>query len=185
MTTKRKKKDAKKVQGGGIDAAAVARVFRESGKPLGEKDLLRQLGAPRAKMHEVLAALDELLEAGKIIRVRRGFGLVESMHLVTGTLEISRSGVGYVLPEDKRRKDIFIHPKDLGDAWHGDRVVAAVTRERKDKNHEGRIARVIERGCSYTVIPWQMGVVAKLLRLLPNWLYDRLFANAPRKPKVL
>ncbi|QAZ66404.1 ribonuclease R [Solidesulfovibrio carbinolicus] len=146
MTTKRKKKDAKKAPGTGIDAAAVARVFRESGKPLGEKDLLRQLGAPRAKMHDVLAALDELLEAGKIIRVRRGFGLVESMHLVTGTLEISRSGVGYVLPEDKRRKDIFIHPKDLGDAWHGDRVVAAVTRERKDKNHEGRIARVIEHG---------------------------------------
>lgn len=48
-----------------------------------------------------------------------------------------------------------------------------------------RFARVIERGCSYTVIPWQMGVVAKLLRLLPNWLYDRLFAKAPRKPKVL
>jgi len=46
-----------------------------------------------------------------------------------------------------------------------------------------RFARAIERGCSYTVIPWQMGVVAKGLRLLPNWLYDRLFANAPRKPR--
>jgi len=48
-----------------------------------------------------------------------------------------------------------------------------------------RFARAIERGSSYTVIPWQMGIVAKLLRILPNWLYDRLFANAPRKPKVL
>ena len=48
-----------------------------------------------------------------------------------------------------------------------------------------RFARAIERGTSYTVIPWQMGVVAKVLLLLPNWLYDRLFANAPRKPKVL
>ena len=48
-----------------------------------------------------------------------------------------------------------------------------------------RFARVIERGCSYSVIPWQMGIVAKILRLLPNWLYDRLFANAPRKPKTL
>jgi short-subunit dehydrogenase len=46
-----------------------------------------------------------------------------------------------------------------------------------------RFARAIERGTSYTVIPWQMGVVAKLLRLLPNALYDRLFANAPRKPR--
>lgn len=48
-----------------------------------------------------------------------------------------------------------------------------------------RFARAIERGTSYTVIPWQMGIVAKVLRLLPNWLYDRLFANAPRKPRVL
>ncbi|MFT3962117.1 SDR family oxidoreductase [Propionivibrio sp.] len=48
-----------------------------------------------------------------------------------------------------------------------------------------RFARAIAKGTSYTVIPWQMGIVAKGLRLLPNWLYDRLFANAPRKPKVL
>ncbi|HYG43606.1 MAG TPA: SDR family oxidoreductase [Bordetella sp.] len=41
----------------------------------------------------------------------------------------------------------------------------------------------IARGTSYTVIPWQMGVVAKLLRLLPNALYDRAFRKAPRKPR--
>lgn len=46
-----------------------------------------------------------------------------------------------------------------------------------------RIARAIDRGRSYTVIPWQMGLVAKLLRLLPNAVYDRLFATAPRKPR--
>ena len=48
-----------------------------------------------------------------------------------------------------------------------------------------RFARAIARGTSYTVIPWQMGVVAKVLRLLPNAVYDRLFANAPHKPKIL
>jgi NAD(P)-dependent dehydrogenase (short-subunit alcohol dehydrogenase family) len=46
-----------------------------------------------------------------------------------------------------------------------------------------RFAAAIERGTSYVVIPWQMGVVAKLLRALPNWLYDRLFVRAPRKPR--
>jgi len=39
----------------------------------------------------------------------------------------------------------------------------------------------ITRGASYRVIPWQMGVVAKLMRLLPNALYDRLLAGRPRK----
>jgi ribonuclease R len=124
----------------------VLRVFRDSGKPLSEKDVAHHLGVSPASQNELRRICDDLQEAGKLIRVQKGWGLVESMRLVTGVLEISRSGVGYVLPEDKRRKDIFIHPKDIGDAWHGDRVVAAVTRERKDKNHEGRVARVIERG---------------------------------------
>jgi short-subunit dehydrogenase len=39
----------------------------------------------------------------------------------------------------------------------------------------------IESGASYRVIPWQMGWVAKLLRLLPNALFDKLFAGQPRK----
>ncbi len=41
--------------------------------------------------------------------------------------------------------------------------------------------RAIEAGTSYRVIPWQMGVVTKLLRLLPNALLDRVLAGRPRK----
>lgn len=44
-------------------------------------------------------------------------------------------------------------------------------------------ANMIDRGVSYGVAPWQMGWVAKLLRALPNGVYDRLFARAPRKPR--
>ncbi|NMM26769.1 MAG: SDR family oxidoreductase [Glaciimonas sp.] len=42
----------------------------------------------------------------------------------------------------------------------------------------------IEAGASYRVIPWQMGVAAKLLRLMPNWLYDWVFARAPHKARA-
>ena len=38
-------------------------------------------------------------------------------------------------------------------------------------------------GVSYRVIPWQMGVVAGLLRLAPNRLFDRAFGNRPHKPR--
>jgi len=48
-----------------------------------------------------------------------------------------------------------------------------------------RMARAIARGTSLAVVPWQMGVVGWLLRRLPNWLYDRLFAHAPHKPRGL
>jgi hypothetical protein len=48
-----------------------------------------------------------------------------------------------------------------------------------------RFARAIARGTGYTVIPWQMGLVAKVLRLLPDAAYDRLFSRAGRKPRGL
>ena len=44
-----------------------------------------------------------------------------------------------------------------------------------------RAFHAIEAGVSYRVIPWQMGVVAKLLRLLPNRAFDRALAGRPRK----
>lgn len=46
-----------------------------------------------------------------------------------------------------------------------------------------RAARAIAREDSYIVIPWQMGIVGKIMRALPNWLYDKLAINAPRKPR--
>src|SRR4051812_26539951 len=42
---------------------------------------------------------------------------------------------------------------------------------------------LIDRGKTYAVIPWQMAIVARVLRVLPNFVYDRLFGNAPRKPR--
>lgn len=41
----------------------------------------------------------------------------------------------------------------------------------------------IEAGASYRVIPWQMGVVAKLMRGLPNAWFDRLLVGRARKPR--
>ena len=48
-----------------------------------------------------------------------------------------------------------------------------------------RCARAIEAKRRLAVIPWQMALVSLLLRALPGWLYDRLAARAPRKPRDL
>jgi short-subunit dehydrogenase len=47
-----------------------------------------------------------------------------------------------------------------------------------------RAVRAIAAGSSYKVIPWQMGVVAKVLRALPNAVYDFAFGKAPHKPRA-
>lgn len=46
-----------------------------------------------------------------------------------------------------------------------------------------KIVRLVARKKLFAVIPWQMAIVARVLKMLPNFLYDRLFAKAPRKPR--
>lgn len=46
-----------------------------------------------------------------------------------------------------------------------------------------RMARVIARGRTFAVIPWQMALAGRALKLLPDALYDWAFSKAPRKPR--
>ncbi len=46
-----------------------------------------------------------------------------------------------------------------------------------------RIAHAIARRPRLAVIPWQMALVSVALRAMPGWLFDRLAARAPRKPR--
>lgn len=48
-----------------------------------------------------------------------------------------------------------------------------------------RAVSTIARGRAFRVIPWQMAVAAGLLRLLPNAVFDALFARAPQKARKL
>ncbi len=51
------------------------------------------------------------------------------------------------------------------------------------KDFADKSFKTIQAGMSYRVIPWQMGVVAKLLRILPNAVFDKLLVGRARKPR--
>ena len=44
--------------------------------------------------------------------------------------------------------------------------------------------KAIEQGASFKVIPGPMAWVARLLRILPDALFDRAFKNQPRKHRA-
>ncbi len=46
-----------------------------------------------------------------------------------------------------------------------------------------KIATIIARGKTYAVIPWQMAIVARLMHVLPRFIYDPLAARSGRKPR--
>lgn len=47
------------------------------------------------------------------------------------------------------------------------------------------IVRAINTRRRFVVLPWQMAIIFRLLKMLPDWAYDKLFANAPHKPRNL
>jgi len=45
------------------------------------------------------------------------------------------------------------------------------------------IARIIAGPKTYVVIPWQMAIIARAMRMLPNGLFDRIAQGRARKPR--
>ena len=66
-------------------------------------------------------------------------------HTVKGRLDISRSGMGYVIVEGLEQ-DIVIRPNDFGHAFHGDTVRVQINKESgRGRRTEGKIIDVAER----------------------------------------
>ena len=47
-----------------------------------------------------------------------------------------------------------------------------------------KIVRAIERRKRFYVLPWQMSVAGRALKVVPRPLYDRLVAHRPHKPRT-
>lgn len=66
-------------------------------------------------------------------------------HTLKGVLDISRSGMGYVIVEGLE-KDIMIRPNDFNRAFHGDTVSVQVNKHTMPgKRVEGKVVDVVQR----------------------------------------
>lgn len=132
-----------------VDRTFLLDTFKEAQRPLRMDPLLRMLGLPRKQKRNLEAQLDSLQSAGLVLRLRGGsWGLVEHLKLITGRLTVQRTGIGFVQPEDRNRDDIYVHPSQMGEAWHGDKVAVVLLPGARGKSAEGRIVRILERATS-------------------------------------
>ena len=74
---------------------------------------------------------------------KKGKDFKNKIKSVKGKLDITRSGIGYVIIEGVE-KDIFIRPHDFGKAFHGDTVRISI-KATNGKRLEGKVEDVIER----------------------------------------
>ena len=76
--------------------------------------------------------------------------------VVKGTLELTRSGMGYVLV-DQLENDIMVRPGDLQTALHGDLVKVAIKERKSNGRMQGVVKEVIKRKRSEFIGQLQMG----------------------------
>lgn len=71
-------------------------------------------------------------------------GQTARMPEVTGTLDITRSGLGFIVTGDGN--DLLVRPADFNKAFHGDKVRAAITRDSSGgRKREGKVTEVLQR----------------------------------------
>ncbi|MGB4438372.1 MAG: ribonuclease R [Sedimentibacter sp.] len=129
----------------------------EAYKPLTFAELLQEIDVDSSMKKELLKALNELENEGKIIFTRtERYGIPEKMNLVIGTLEGHQKGYAFLRPDDKEIKDIFISPVDMNGAMHGDKVIVRpMIVSEEVKSPEGKVIRIIERANTFVIGTFQ------------------------------
>lgn len=119
----------------------------EKYKPLKFKELCEVLEIESDMRKEFLKILNVLEDEGKIIFTSsERYGTPERMGLITGVIEGNPKGYGFLIPDNKDMKDIFISPTDLSGALNGDRVIVKSDGNFIDnKSPEGKVIRILER----------------------------------------
>ena len=131
-----------------IKSTHVLKVMRESiHRPMTTKELTKRFRITSEDRPRFRRLIKEMTQAGHIVKIKGNrYGIPEKMNLVVGKLQAHPNGYGFVLPEVENEKDIFVSPKNLGEAMHGDKVVCRVERVDKGGRREGSIVRILERG---------------------------------------
>ena len=144
--SKKEKGMARKEKRPRLSAELVAGWMEKEDRPVLLREILLGLGLAKDQRQEAKRLLKSMGEEGKVLRIRGNrYGLPSRMNLVIGRIKCHPDGYGFVIPEKEGEEDIFISPRNLKEAMHGDRVVARVESVRK-KGKEGSVIRILERG---------------------------------------
>jgi ribonuclease R len=129
-----------------IDPRQIVDFLRnEARRPLRPKELAAALGVPAGAFADFRDQLERLEADGVLYRVQRQrYAAPERINLQVGRLQTTRSGAGFLIPEDGT-PDVFVPVEGLNTAIHGDRVVVRVEGHGRGDRPQGRVIRVVER----------------------------------------
>ncbi|MEQ9065027.1 MAG: ribonuclease R [Vicingaceae bacterium] len=89
--------------------------------------------------------MEELGESGELVQVDRGnFRLNFEQTIVEGRIDMTNRGAAYLVCEGMD-EDIFIPPKSINRALHGDVVKAGLVVRKRGRRHEAEVLEVVKR----------------------------------------
>src|ERR1700727_982574 len=138
----KKRGDVEEIHGGRFQLAGAKQARNEaSGRAAASK---RSSTAARSLVIEKPAGQSQITRPGQAMQVDRG----RDPNLVSGRIVAHRDGYAFLVPDKPMARvegDLFIGRDNLGDAMHGDRVLARIERRRADGRAEGRIVQIVKR----------------------------------------
>jgi ribonuclease R len=115
--------------------------------PLKPTELAVKLGIESHQINDFFKLIDDLKSEMYLILTKKDRIIPPNQAgLFVGKFISHRKGFGFVESDKEDERDLYIPMKDVGDAMHGDRVLAEITREASGyKRAEGKIVEVITR----------------------------------------
>lgn len=123
-------------------------VFEKSDfKPLNYKQVASKLNLHDDESRElILEVLKEETRKGILTEPERGkFKLKQLKTFVTGRVDMTADGSAYIVSDEEFEEDIFVAPRKLRNALHGDIVKVYVYAKSKGRKKEGEVVEIIER----------------------------------------
>ena len=140
-------REAKKYEHPIASREFILQIIQDHDGPATFTKLSKKLGV---SSNRDLDSLERRLRAmerdGQLVRNRQGAYLpVGHADLVRGRIIGHPDGFGFLAPDEGHDQDIFLSPKQMRGALHGDRAVVRVIQTRRDGRMEGHLVEIVER----------------------------------------
>jgi ribonuclease R len=123
-------------------------VFEKSGnKPLNYKQVASKLNLHDDETRSlILEVLKEESRKGILQEPEKGkFILKQLKTFVTGKVDMTSDGSAYIVSEDEFEEDIYVAPRKLRNALHGDVVKVYVYAKNKGRKKDGEVVEILQR----------------------------------------
>ena len=123
----------------------ILKVLEDEGVPFLEDDLVVKFDIAAEERESFTRRINAMEREGQLMRNRKGaLCLLGKIDLITGKVQGHPDGFGFLIPDDGS-PDLFLGPKQMHKALHGDRVMARESGVDRKGRREASIVEVIER----------------------------------------